>query len=134
MPRTKKTPEVKEEVKTKKPIKAATAKTKTAVKATAKKVDDKKTAEKIEAKKTVAKAKATVKKAETAAKTAAKKPATKARAAKLDLVFQSPMGGAITPDEIVKKLPKGAKKAYVRIDENKIYWVNGDETGSVDIW
>lgn len=112
MPRTKKTPEVKEEVKTKKPIKAATAKTKTAVKATAKKVDDKKTA----------------------AKTAAKKPATKARAAKLDLVFQSPMGGAITPDEIVKKLPKGAKKAYVRIDENKIYWVNGDETGSVDIW
>ena len=92
------------------------------------------TKKEIEAKKIASRAKAAVKKAETSAKAAAKKPAAKARAAKLDLVFQSPMGGAITPDEIVKKLPKGAKKAYVRIDENKIYWVNGDETGSVDIW
>jgi hypothetical protein len=134
MPRAKKNPEVKEEVKTEKPVKAAAAKAKAAVKATNKKIADKKTAEKIEAKKTAAKAGTAVKKTTTAAKAAVKKPAAKARAAKLDLIFQSPMGGAITPDEIAKKLPKGAKKAYVRIDENKIYWVNGEETGSVEIW
>ena len=87
MPRTKKNPEVTEEVKTEKPVKAA-----------------------------------------------AKKPAAKAKAAKLEIFIQSPMGGNITPEEIVAKLPKGAKSVFVRVDQNKLWWINGEETGSVDIW
>ena len=87
MPRTKKNPEVTEEVKTEKPVKAA-----------------------------------------------AKKPAAKAKAAKLEIFIQSPMGGNITPEEIAAKLPKGAKSVFVRVDQNKLWWVNGVEYGSVDIW
>ena len=87
MPRTKKNPEVTEEVKTEKPVKAA-----------------------------------------------AKKPAAKAKAAKLEIFIQSPMGVNITPEEIAAKLPKGAKSVFVRVDQNKLWWINGEETGSVDIW
>ena len=87
MPRTKKNPEVTEEVKTEKPVKAA-----------------------------------------------AKKPAAKAKAAKLEIFIQSPMGGNITPEEIAAKLPKGAKSVFVRVDQNKLWWIKGEETGSVDIW
>ena len=87
MPRTKKNPEVTEEVKTEKPVKAA-----------------------------------------------AKKPAAKAKAAKLEIFIQSPMGGNITPEEIAAKLPKDAKSVFVRVDQNKLWWINGEETGSVDIW
>jgi len=94
MPRPKKNPEVKEEVKTEKPVKAAAEKAKAAV----------------------------------------KKPAEKARAAKLEIVIQSPMGGIITPEEIAAKLPKGAKQVYVRVDQNKLWWISDEETGSVDIW
>ena len=35
-------------------------------------------------------------------------------------------------DEV--KIPKGANAVYVRVDENKLYWVKGKETGDVDIW
>lgn len=49
------------------------------------------------------------------------------------VVIQSPMGGSITPEEILKKTgPVDA--VYVRVDENKAYWVRGEETGSVDLW
>ena len=50
-------------------------------------------------------------------------------------MFQSILGGAVTPEDICAKLPKEATDAYVKIEENKIYWVgrNG-ETGSMDIW
>ena len=87
MPRTKKNPEVTEEVKTEKPVKAA-----------------------------------------------AKKPAAKAKAAKLEIFIQSPMGGNITPEEIAAKLPKGAKSVFVRVDQNKLWWIKGEDNGSVDIW
>ena len=50
-----------------------------------------------------------------------------------EIIIQSPMGGEITPEDIIKKIGK-ADKVYVRVDVNKVYWVNGDETGSVDIW
>ena len=86
MPKTKKNPEVTEEVKTEKPVKAA-----------------------------------------------AKKPAAKAKATKLEIFIQSPMGGNITPEEIAAKLPMGAKSVFVRVDQNKLWWINGEETGSVDI-
>lgn len=66
--------------------------------------------------------------------TAKKAPAKKAAPAKeAEIIIQSPMGGEITPEDIIKKIGK-ADKVYVRVDVNKIYWVNGEETGSVDIW
>ena len=54
--------------------------------------------------------------------------------ATLDVIIESPLGGAISTDEIAKKIPKGCSAVYVRVDENKLYWVKGDDTGSVDIW
>ena len=65
-----------------------------------------------------------------APKTAEKKPAAKKTG---EMIIQSPMGGNITPEEIMKKVGK-ADKIYVRVDENKAYWVRGKETGSVDLW
>ena len=66
---------------------------------------------------------------------AAQKPGAKRKAVKLNMVFQSAWGAEITPEQIAVKLPKEAADIYVKIDDNKIYWVgkNG-ETGSLDIW
>lgn len=67
-------------------------------------------------------------------KKAARKPAAKKAAVKAaEIIIQSPMGGNITPDEILARIGK-AEKVYVRVDENKAYWVNGEDTGSVDLW
>ena len=64
------------------------------------------------------------------------KPAKRGGAKKdagVTVVIQSPMGGSITPEEIIKKTgPVDA--VYVRVDENKAYWVKGEETGAVDLW
>ena len=78
-------------------------------------------------------AKAAVKSAVKAAasKTAAKKPAAKAKT--VEYIIQSPMGGEITPAEILKKVGK-ADKIYIRVDQNKAYWISGKESGSVDLW
>lgn len=121
------------------------------VKDTAKKVSATAAAKKTEAKKAVsaAAAKTKAKAAETKAKAEAKKPAAKApakkpaakkpaakpAAGKVNLVFESLLGGVITPEAISKMLPKEAVTAYVKIEENAIYWVgkNG-ETGSIEIW
>ncbi len=73
--------------------------------------------------------KATAAKASTVKKTAEKKTAAK----KTEVIIQSPMGGNITPEEILAKVGK-ADKIYVRVDENKAYWVRGEQTGSVDLW
>lgn len=129
-----------------KKTKAVTQKAETAVKkapakakAAKKKVEDKVTADKIEAKKTAAKTtrktKAAVKETATKIEKAIKKPAVKAKAAKINIEIQSPLGGSITPEEIVAKLPKDTTNVYVRIDENRLYWVkkNG-ESGSEEIW
>ena len=73
------------------------------------------------------------------AKAAEKKPAAKKAAAKpaakktVEVIIQSPMGGNITPEAILAKVGK-ADKIYIRVDENKAYWVRGKETGSVDLW
>ena len=94
---------------------------KAAVKAAVKKVAEKKPA----AKKAAAKP---------AAKAPAKKPAAKPAAKKaVEVIIQSPMGGNITPEAILAKVGK-ADKIYIRVDENKAYWVRGKETGSVDLW
>ena len=116
----------------------AKAKVEEAVAQVFEKVDDAAAAAEIEAGK--AKARRTRKAAEakeavTGALEEVKKSARKARAAKLEIVIQSVMGGAITPEEITAKVPKGAVSAYVKVEENKIYWVDKKgETGSVEIW
>ena len=88
-------------------------------------------AEKIEAKKTVRK---TARKAEEAVEPVVEDTKKAARHASLSIIIQSPMGGAISTDEIAKKVPKGTDAVYVRVDENMLYWVKGKETGSVNIW
>ena len=52
-----------------------------------------------------------------------------------NIIIQSPMGGSVTPEDIAKKVPKGTENVYVRIDENKLYYLleNG-ETGALYIW
>ena len=70
-----------------------------------------------------------------AKKTAEKKPAVKKTAAKktAEVIIQSPLGGEITGAEILARVGD-VDKVYVRVDENKAYWVRGEETGSVDLW
>ena len=97
-------------------------------------VADTVTAEKIEVKKTVAKASRKVKETVKAVETKVEKKASKAKAAKLEIIVQSPMGGNITAEEIAAKIPAGAESVFVRVDQNKLWWIKGEETGSVDIW
>ncbi len=73
-------------------------------------------------------------------KPAAKKPTTKKSATKkspakkvAEVIIQSPMGGEITGEEILARIGE-VDKVYIRVDENKAYWVRGEETGSVDLW
>ena len=49
------------------------------------------------------------------------------------VILQSPVGGEITVDA-VKTLVGEVDKVYVRIDQNKLYWVKGKETGNKDMW
>ena len=56
-----------------------------------------------------------------------------AQSEKTEIIIQSPMGGTITPEEIIARIG-AAEKIYVRVDENKAYWVKGEETGSIDLW
>ena len=126
---------VTEEVKA---VEAKAEKVATKVKATAKKVA---ADVKAEEKKVAAKAKAVEKKVATK-KPAAKKPAEKKpvakkpvakKAPKNEVIIQSPMGGVITPAEVLAKVGP-VDQVYVRVDENKAYWVKGDENGAVDLW
>lgn len=70
-----------------------------------------------------------------AKKPAARKPATRKPAAKkaVEVIVQSPLGGEISFAEILAKVGE-ADKVYVRVDQNKAYWVRGEETGDVDLW
>jgi len=114
---------------------------------TAKKVEKKAADTKVKAEKTKAKAAETAAKTKAAAEKAEKKVKKGAKAAeaaaagvakkalpkKAEVVIQSPLGGEITPEEILAKIG-AADKVYVRVDVNKAYWVKGDEAGSVDLW
>ena len=54
---------------------------------------------------------------------------------KLEIYIQSPLGGNITPEEVAAKMPEGTEACFVRVDQNKIWWVRGNgETGYVWIW
>ncbi len=92
------------------------------------------TAEKIELKKTAAKASRKAKETVKAVETKVEKKVTKEKAAKLEIIVQSPMGGNITAEEIAAKVPAGAESVFVRVDQNKLWWIKGEEIGSVDIW
>lgn len=109
-------------------------KTGAAAKRTAKKVADKAAANEIEVKKTARKTTRKVKEAVEATEAKVEKKAAKAKAAKLEIIVQSPMGGNITAEEIAAKIPAGADSVFVRVDQNKLWWIKGEETGSVDIW
>ena len=64
----------------------------------------------------------------------AEKPARKPRAKKpAQIIIQSPMGGEITPEDILSRVGD-VDKVYVRLDQNAIYWVKGEETGAINIW
>ena len=64
-----------------------------------------------------------------------KKPGKKASAPKLEIYIQSPLGGNITPEEVAARMPEGTEACFVRVDQNKIWWVRGNgETGYVWIW
>ena len=53
----------------------------------------------------------------------------------LEIYIQSPLGGNITPEEVAAKLPEGTEACFVRVDQNRIWWVRSDgETGYVWIW
>ncbi|MBQ6960515.1 MAG: helix-turn-helix transcriptional regulator [Clostridia bacterium] len=71
-------------------------------------------------------------KAKRAGKAKAEKSAP-AQSEKTEIIIQSPMGGTITPEEIIARIG-AADKIYIRVDENKAYWVKGEETGSIDLW
>ena len=88
-------------------------------------------AAKVEAKAAGEKAKEVVKKTKAAVKAETAKVIKKAPGS---VTIQSPLGGEITPAEILARIPAGADKVYIRVDQNKAYWVKGDETGSVDLW
>jgi len=143
------------EIETKKKTRGAARKVKEAVTDTAEKVatdvkgvaEKVKTVEEIEAGKVKAtrtrkaaekQAAKEEKAAEKAAKKenkAANKPSVKVKTVKLNMIFQSTMGGAITPEQIALKVPKEATDVYVKLEENKIYWVGKDgDTGSIEIW
>ena len=48
--------------------------------------------------------------------------------------IESMMGGKTTVDEIMAKVPEGVDTVTVKPEENKIYFVKGKYSGSVDIW
>ena len=85
-----------------------------------------------------------VKSAKHRAKTTAKNAAAEPKEApvKRGIVIQSPMGGEITPDEILAKIANATKgervgnvdTVYVRVDENKAFWVKGKKRGAIDLW
>ena len=118
-----------EEIEVKKTVRKAARTAKEVVEAAAQ--SDAAVAEKIEAKKTVRK---TARKAKEAVEPVVKETKKAARRASLSIIIQSPMGGAISTDEIAKKVPAGTDSVYVKVKENMLYWVKGKETGAVNIW
>ena len=49
------------------------------------------------------------------------------------IFIQSAFGHEITPEAILAKVGE-VDSVYIRVDQNKMYWVKGEENGAVDIW
>ena len=50
------------------------------------------------------------------------------------IIIQSVLGGTITPEEVLSRIPADADVVYIKPEENKAYWVKGSESGSIDLW
>lgn len=50
------------------------------------------------------------------------------------IVIESQMGGTITTEEILSRIPEGCDTVYVKPEENAAYWVKGEESGVVNLW
>ena len=53
---------------------------------------------------------------------------------KTTILIQSQLGGTITPEEVLKRIPDSCDRVYIKPEENKAYWVKGDESGAVELW
>lgn len=64
-----------------------------------------------------------------------KKRTGKKASASPSVIIESMMGGQISTEEILSRLPAGAKAVYIKVEENKAYFTSTDgEGGSVDLW
>ena len=54
-------------------------------------------------------------------------------AKKVEIIIQSPMGGEITPEEIMSRIGD-VDQVYIRIDQNAAYWIKGEESGAINLW
>ena len=77
----------------------------------------------------------TMKEAVEATKKAVKKPKKK----RPTFVIQSIMGGEITVDEILARIEAQASEqevnsVYIKAEENRAYYVAGEEGGYVELW
>ena len=63
-----------------------------------------------------------------------KKPRGKKQSKQPVVLIESQSGSQITTSDILKKIPAGCESVYVKPEENKAYWVKGDDSGSVDLW
>ena len=147
------------EIEVKKKTRAAGRKAKEKVKDTVDAVSaiDKVAAAEIEAKKTVRKAGRKVKEkvhavsasdkvvaTEIETKKTVRKAARKTKAAVEDIaqavkkntaiMIQSQLGGMITPEEVLQRIPENCDAVYIKPEENKAYWVKGLESGCVNLW
>ena len=53
---------------------------------------------------------------------------------KTTIYIQSQLNGIITPEEVLNRIPEGCDEVYIKPEENKAYWVKGDESGAVELW
>ena len=52
----------------------------------------------------------------------------------IPITIESQMGGSITTDEIFSRLPDGVDRVYIKTEENRAYWVRGEESGDIKLW
>ena len=102
----------------------------TALKEMIAKASDKVVAEEIEAKKKTKAAGRKAKEAVEAVVTGDEAVAVK----KTAILIQSQLGGTITPEEVLKRIPEDCHRVYIKPEENKAYLVKGDESGAVELW
>ena len=50
------------------------------------------------------------------------------------IMIQSQLGGMITPEEVLQRIPEDCDAVYIKPEENKAYWVKGLESGCVNLW
>ena len=50
------------------------------------------------------------------------------------LIIQSRLGGEMSADEILSKIPNEVEKVYIKPEENGAYWVSSNDAGSVELW